>query len=143
MGNGMRLLSNPFVLHTSNQSPLRGTKKIVLTPKIFAVPDFLLRNPHLLVTKTEIMATLWPGTKVVDVALRVSIWEIRKALNDNAEYPKFIETVGKSGYRWITLSPCEVTLSNEVALPTDILLLAGTQTAFHLVTPRIKEQPDT
>jgi DNA-binding winged helix-turn-helix (wHTH) protein len=143
MGNGMRLLSDPFLLHTSNQSPLRGTKKIVLTPKIFAVPDILLRNPHLLVTETEIVATLWPETQALDAALRISIRKIRKVLTDNAEYPKFIETVGKSGYRWITLSPCEVTPSNEVALPTDILLFAGTQTAFHLVTPRIKEQPDT
>ena len=30
---------------------------------------------------------------MVDAALRVSIREIRKAFNDNAEYPKFTETV--------------------------------------------------
>ena len=47
------------------------------------------------------MAALWPGAKVVDAALRVSIQEIRRALNDDAGYPKFIETVGKSGYRFI------------------------------------------
>jgi DNA-binding winged helix-turn-helix (wHTH) protein/ABC-type cobalamin/Fe3+-siderophores transport system ATPase subunit len=100
MGNGTRLLFNPFVLDTPNQSLLRGTEKIFLRPKTFAVLDFLVRNPHRLITMSELMATLWPGTNVVNAALRVSIQEIRKALNDNAEHFKFIETVGKSGYRW-------------------------------------------
>jgi hypothetical protein len=55
MGNGTRLLFiNPFVLDTPNQSLLRGTEKIVLRPKTFAVPGFLVRHPHRLVTKTEI-----------------------------------------------------------------------------------------
>jgi hypothetical protein len=54
MGNGTQLLFNPFVLDTPNQSLLGGTEKIVLRPKTFAVPGFLNRNPHRLVTKTEI-----------------------------------------------------------------------------------------
>jgi hypothetical protein len=54
MGNGTRLLFNPFVLDTPNQSLLGGTEKIVLRPKTFAVPGFLIRNPHRLVTKSEI-----------------------------------------------------------------------------------------
>jgi hypothetical protein len=54
MGNGTRFLFNPFVLDTPNQSLLGGTEKIVLRPKTFAVPGFLIRNPHRLVTKTEI-----------------------------------------------------------------------------------------
>jgi hypothetical protein len=70
MGNGTQLVFNPFVLDTPNQSLLRGTEKIFLRPKTFAVLDFLVRNPHRLVTKDEMMATLWPGTKVVDAALR-------------------------------------------------------------------------
>src|SRR5215831_11870092 len=120
MGNETRLSFNPFVLDTPNRSLLRGTEKIVLRPKTFAVLDFLVQNPHRLVTKNEIMTALWPGAKVVDAALRVSIQEIRKALNDNAEYPKFIETVGKSGYRFIA----PITLQSDtlqaggVSLPT-------------------------
>jgi len=62
MGNGTLLLFNPFVLDTPNQSLLRGTEKIVLRPKTFAVLDFLVRNPHRLVTKNEMMAALWQGS---------------------------------------------------------------------------------
>src|SRR5678815_4678354 len=53
-GNGTRLVFNPFVLDTPNQSFKRSTEKIVLRLKTFAVLDFLVRNPHRLVTKTEI-----------------------------------------------------------------------------------------
>jgi DNA-binding winged helix-turn-helix (wHTH) protein len=75
MGNGTRLLFNPFVLDMSNQSLKRSTEKIVLKPKTVAVFDFLARNPHRLVKKTEIKAAFWPGVKVVDAALRVGIQE--------------------------------------------------------------------
>jgi hypothetical protein len=53
MGNKTRLLFNPFVLETPNQSFKRSTEKIVLRPKTFAVLDFPVRNPHRLVTKTD------------------------------------------------------------------------------------------
>ena len=47
------------------------------------------------------MSVAWPKAKVVDAALRVSIQEIRKALGDESNQPKFIETAGKKGYRFI------------------------------------------
>jgi hypothetical protein len=54
MGNETWLLFDSLVLDTPNRSLLRGTEKIVLRLKTFAVPGFLIRNPHRLVTKTEI-----------------------------------------------------------------------------------------
>ena len=65
MGNGTRLLFNPFVLDTPNQSLERGREKIVFRPKNFAVLDFLSRNPHRLVMKTEVRRPqyLIPGSR--------------------------------------------------------------------------------
>ena len=60
-----------------------------------------MEHPHRLVSKEELMSAAWPKAKVVDAALRVSIQEIRKALGDDSNEPKFIETVGKKGYRFI------------------------------------------
>ena len=91
----------PFTLDGANQCLLRGGAKIYLRSKSFAVLGYLVENSHRLVAKDELMEAVWPGAKVVDAALRVSIQEIRKALGDNAEQPQFIETVGKSGYRFI------------------------------------------
>jgi len=47
------------------------------------------------------MSAAWPKAKVVDAALRVSIQEIREALGDESNEPRFIETMGKKGYRFI------------------------------------------
>jgi predicted ATPase/energy-coupling factor transporter ATP-binding protein EcfA2 len=47
------------------------------------------------------MSAAWPKAKVVDAVLRISIQEIRRALGDGSAEPKFIDTVGKKGYRFI------------------------------------------
>jgi DNA-binding winged helix-turn-helix (wHTH) protein len=41
---------------------------------------YFLEHPHQLVAKEELMAAAWPGAKVVKAVLRVSIQEIREAL---------------------------------------------------------------
>jgi energy-coupling factor transporter ATP-binding protein EcfA2 len=56
------------------------------------------------------MTVAWPEANVVDAALRVSIQEIRKALGDNADNPRFIETIGKSGNRFI--APVNLAISS-------------------------------
>ena len=45
--------------------------------------------------------TLWPNVRVGDAVLKVCIREIRKALEDQARAPQFIETVHRRGYRFI------------------------------------------
>src|SRR6185437_5578653 len=46
---------------------------------------------------------LWPGDTFVDFdsSLRVAVGKLREALDDNAEDPRYIETVPKRGYRFL------------------------------------------
>ena len=44
---------------------------------------------------------MWPGVFVGDGALKVCIREIRRALGDDAQAPRFIETAHRRGYRFI------------------------------------------
>ncbi len=92
----------PFTLDGANQCLLRGGKRVALRPKSFAILTYLVEHPHRLVAKEDLMDAAWPGAKVVEATLRVSIQEVRKALGDNPAKPKFIETVGKSGYRFVS-----------------------------------------
>ena len=101
MDGGRQVFFPPFTLDISNQLLQRGSEKISLRPKTLAVLAYLLEHPHRLVSKDELMTAVWPGATVVDAALRVSIQEIRKALGDDSNKSKFIETVGKKGYRFI------------------------------------------
>jgi len=74
---------------------------IALTPKALSLLEYLASRPGRLIKKDELLDALWPGTFVADGALKVCIREIRRALGDDAQAPRFIETAHRRGYRFI------------------------------------------
>ena len=90
-----------FELDIPNATLRRAAREIPLTPKAFAVLQYLLERADCLVTKLELWQTVWPGVIVTDAALTVCMSEIRKALEDPARTPHFIATVHRRGYRFI------------------------------------------
>ena len=74
---------------------------IPLTPKALAVLQHLAARPARLVTKHALLEAVWPDVFVGDGVLKVCIREIRRALNDDAHVPRFIETAHRRGYRFI------------------------------------------
>lgn len=95
MSGGKQIVFSPFTLDSTDHSLFRGCEKLLLRPKTLAVLGYLVEHPHRLIPKEELMAAAWPGAKVVNAALRVSIQEIREALGNKVGKPQFIETVGK------------------------------------------------
>jgi pimeloyl-ACP methyl ester carboxylesterase len=79
----------------------RAGQPVPLTPKAFAVLQFLAERPGRLVGKQDLLDALWPGVFVGDGALKVAIGEIRKALGDDPHAPRFIETAHRRGYRFV------------------------------------------
>ena len=73
---------------------------ITLTPRAFDVLLFLVKNGGRVVEKQEIFDRVWKDTFVGDNALTKIIKEIRHALDDDANNPRYIETVPGYGYRW-------------------------------------------
>ncbi len=92
---------DPFRLDPANDRLLRGGKEVRLTPKAFSVLRYLAEHPDQLITKEVLLKTLWPDIAVTDAVLTVCIGEIRKALGDNPNQPKYIETVHRRGYRFL------------------------------------------
>lgn len=90
-----------FRLDTANERLWRGTHKVTLRPKTFAVLRYLVEHPGRLITKDELLDAVWPDTSVSDVVPIVCVREIRQALGDHPETPRFIETVPRRGYRFI------------------------------------------
>lgn len=93
--------TEPLRLDTQNECLWRGARSIALTPKAFAVLRYLADRPKRLVTKDELLDTLWAGTVVTDGVLKVCVLEIRKALEDDSKDPRFIQTVHRRGYRFL------------------------------------------
>src|SRR3990172_10374536 len=69
-----------------------------LQPKAMQVLLCLARRAPAVVTKDELFPDVWQGVFVTDEALTYVIWELRKALGDDARRPRFIETIPKRGY---------------------------------------------
>jgi DNA-binding winged helix-turn-helix (wHTH) protein len=72
-----------------------------LEPKALRLLTFLIENRGRVVPKEEIVRVVWEETAVTDNALTRAVAQIRKALDDDAKEPKYIETVPTVGYRFI------------------------------------------
>src|SRR5262249_18914083 len=80
---------------------MNGSEVIPLRHRALSVLHCLALRPKRLVTKDELLATVWPGVSVSDVVLAVCVSELRKVLGDSARTPRFIETAHGRGYRFI------------------------------------------
>jgi DNA-binding winged helix-turn-helix (wHTH) protein/tetratricopeptide (TPR) repeat protein len=79
----------------------RGEDVVRLTNKAFSVLRHLAERPAHLVTKDDLLNAVWPDTNVSEAAMTVCIRELRQALEDDAQAPRFIETVRGRGYRFV------------------------------------------
>ncbi|HLA09106.1 MAG TPA: AAA family ATPase [Pyrinomonadaceae bacterium] len=101
VGSEKRIIFKPFSLDLANECLWRGSQAIKLRPKAFAVLSHLLGRPGQLITKEQLLNTVWPETFVGDAVLKVAIRQLREALGDNPKTPRFIETAHRRGYRFI------------------------------------------
>src|SRR5262249_55050572 len=90
-----------FTLDVRERRLLRGGDVIRLSPKAYDVLVALVRQRGHLVTKDELLTRLWPGSFVEEGSLNVYVSALRKALGEDARRPTYIETVARSGYRFI------------------------------------------
>jgi len=77
--------------------------RIKLQDQPFAVLLILLEKPGQLVTKEELQQRLWPADTFVefDKGIYNAIKRLRETLGDQAETPRYIETIPKRGYRFV------------------------------------------
>lgn len=79
----------------------RSARQIPLTHKACSLLHHLILHAGKLITKEELLEAVWPETHVGDGVLKVAIAEIRKALRDSPDAPRFIETAHRRGYRFV------------------------------------------
>jgi DNA-binding winged helix-turn-helix (wHTH) protein/tetratricopeptide (TPR) repeat protein len=90
----------PFRLDVVNECVWNGEARIALMPKPFAVLRHLVEHAGRLVTHDELLGAIWPDTYVQPEVIRRYILEIRRALGDHAQAPRFIQTLPRRGYQF-------------------------------------------
>ncbi len=91
-----------FTVDRDQKVLLRNDSPLPLAPKVFDTLLILVDNGGRIVEKEELMKRLWPDSFVEESNLTFNIQQLRKALGDNARQPRFIETVARRGYRFIS-----------------------------------------
>jgi DNA-binding winged helix-turn-helix (wHTH) protein len=91
----------PFRLDLANERLWRGSELLALRPKAFRLLRYLAEHPERLLTQEELLKAVWQHGYVSEGLLRGYIRKLRSALGDDAKNPRFIETAGGRGYRFI------------------------------------------
>ena len=90
-----------FVLDWRTRRLLCGDEELHLSPKAYDLLLLLIQNRTRAMSRTELQQHLWPSTYVLDTNLASLIAEIRRALIDSSDEPKYIRTVHRFGYWFI------------------------------------------
>jgi TolB-like protein/DNA-binding winged helix-turn-helix (wHTH) protein/lipopolysaccharide biosynthesis regulator YciM len=108
----------PFHLDLANEQLWREKELIPLRPKTFAVLRYLVEHAGRLVTKDELLHAVWGETQVSEEGLRDYLREIRQALGDEADAPRFVETVRGRGYRFLPSITTQPVQSAKLQVPS-------------------------
>jgi len=104
VGHGhTRLRFGNFEIDLSCRELRKHGLRIRLAEKPFRVLELLLERPGQVVTRSALREKLWPDTHVgYDHSLNTAVNTLRELLGDTAQNPRYIETLPRLGYRFIS-----------------------------------------
>lgn len=91
----------PFEFNPSTYRLRRDGVDVPLEPKAFEVLRLLVEHAPAVVDKAVLFDVVWHDVAVTDNALTRVVAQLRKALDDDAKNPRYIETVATRGYRLV------------------------------------------
>ena len=97
----MAFVFGPYTLDAEQASLKRDGQPVPVQPKVLDLLAFLVERPGAIVTRQELARRLWPGVFVGEDALHQLLRKARRALEDDAETPRWIEAVPRRGWRFV------------------------------------------
>ena len=100
---GTRYRFGPFELNPGEESLARNGVRVKVQDLPYRLLIMLVERPGEIITREEVRQRLWPENTFVefDNSLGVAIRKVRDALNDDAEAPRYVETIPRRGYRFV------------------------------------------
>jgi DNA-binding winged helix-turn-helix (wHTH) protein len=90
-----------FRLDPEKHRLLRDNEIVAVTPKAVEILTVLIRNKGQLIERDELMNSVWGDVAVEDGNLTVTVSMLRKALGEDGNGHRFIETVPRLGYKFV------------------------------------------
>src|SRR5262249_40913889 len=126
VGYNVLFLFNNYVLDSGRRELRAGDALVALEPQVFDILVYLIENRDRVVSKDDLIASVWGGRIVSEWTLRSRINAVRKAIGDTGEKQSCIRTFARKGFRFV--APVEVTETTEQ--------VAGAQTGAALALPQ-------
>ncbi|CAN7749777.1 winged helix-turn-helix domain-containing tetratricopeptide repeat protein [Bradyrhizobium sp. LjRoot220] len=97
----MRLLFSDYVLDTARRELRCGAQAIEVEPQVLDLLVYLIQNRDRVVTKDDLIDSVWGGRIVSDTTLTSRIYAARRAVGDSGRNQQLIRTIARKGLRFI------------------------------------------
>ena len=97
----MQFVFADHTLDVDRRELCRGSERIAVEPQVFDLLTYLVQNRDSVVSKDDLIASVWGGRIVSDSTLTSRINAARKAVGDSGEDQKLIRTIARKGIRFV------------------------------------------
>jgi DNA-binding winged helix-turn-helix (wHTH) protein/pimeloyl-ACP methyl ester carboxylesterase len=94
-------LFEDFALDSERRELRMGGKILPIEPQVFDVLLHLIQNRHRVVSKDDLIASIWDGRVVSDSTLDSRINAVRKAVGDSGGQQRLVRTTTRKGFRFV------------------------------------------
>jgi TolB-like protein len=97
----LRYLFDNCALDTDRRELRRGAELVAIPPQVFDLLDYLIRNREHVISKDDLISTIWKGRIVSETALTTRLNAARSAIGDTGEEQRLIKTLPRRGFRFV------------------------------------------
>jgi DNA-binding winged helix-turn-helix (wHTH) protein len=94
-------LFEDYVLDTGRRELRRGSTRLSVQPQVFDLLEFLLRHSDRVVSRDDLLASVWGGRIVSESTIASRINAARRTIGDNGEEQRLIRTIIGKGVRFV------------------------------------------
>ena len=97
----MQFLFADYVLDVDRRELVGGAERVVVEPQVLDLLVYLLQNRNRVVSKDDLIASVWGGRIVSDGTLISRTYAARKAIGDTGQDQRLIRTIPRKGLRFV------------------------------------------
>lgn len=111
----MQISFDDCLLDTDRRELRRDSRLVAIEPQVFDILVYLVENRDRVVSKDDLIASVWRGRVVSDSTLDSRINAVRKAVGDSGGEQRLVRTIARKGFRFIGEATNPVKPSNTQA----------------------------
>jgi TolB-like protein/cytochrome c-type biogenesis protein CcmH/NrfG len=100
-GSSVQFLFADHMLDTDRRELHRGSEAISVEPQVLDLLICLVQNRNRVVTKDDLIASVWRGRIVSEATLTSRVYAARKAVGDSGQGQRLIRTIARKGLRFV------------------------------------------